>query len=340
MKKRNHEPQVRIFSGDYNPTLAQNVADSLKLPLDQATITRFSNGEVKAEVPARSREEEGEKISAVRGDHVFIIQSHGSPDIDANIMEHLALVNAARRASAADVTAVMPYRGYSRADRPDNSHESFMGPLVMRAFAEAGANRIIEIDPHSGQAAGFLPNFHTEYTAIPAHLVIDDYIRSLYDAETRDTFAMVAPDSGRTKMNRHYADRHKMGRAIVDKLRTGPNEVETGTVVGDVQNKHCIMIDDMIDTGGTILKGAQTLREKGASSVSIIATHGILSGNAISNIIHAKEQGVIERIAVTDTLKMPQDTPEGLIDVISVVPLIRKAIKRVYNGESVSEAFN
>lgn len=335
MKKRNNEPSVRIFSGEYDPSLAQNVADSLRLPFDNAKITRFSNGEVKAEVPDRR----DEKVAAVRGDNVFIIQSHGSPDVDANIMEHLALVNAARRASAADVTAIMPYRGYSRADRPDNSHESFMGPLVMRAFAAAGANRIIEIDPHSGQAAGFLPDFNIEYTAIPAHLVIDDYVRALYDDNTRDDFIMVSPDSGRSKMNRRYADRHKMGRAIVDKIRTGANEVETGTVVGNVDNKHCIMIDDMIDTGGTILQGARTLRSLGASGVSIIATHGVLSGRAIDNIIKAKEEGAIERIAVTDTLRLPHDTPEGLIDVISVVPLIRKAIKRVHNGESVSEAF-
>lgn len=324
MKERKISAKARIITGEYDPAFAERVAEHLDLPLEQGLVTHFANTELKAEVPA------------VRGNHVFVIQSHGAP-VNQRLMEHVALINAAKRASAGNITAVVPYRGYGRADRPDNSHESYMGPIAMRMLVMAGADRIVEIDPHSGQSAGFLPDFNVEYTTVPAYPAIDEYLRStIYPAGDNENYIMVAPDSGRAKTNRHYAERHKMGRAIVDKLRTGANQVELSDVVGNVEGLHCIMIDDMFDTAGTIIQGAEALRDRGASDVSIIATHGVLSGPAIERILSAKERGVIGHIAVTDTLKLPEHTPNGLIDIISVAPLLADALGNIFNDRSVS----
>ncbi len=236
-------------------------------------------------------------------------------------MEQLAIIDAARNTSAREVTAVIPYRGYGRADRPDNSHESYMGQLTMQMIEAAGANRIIEVDPHAGQSAGFLRNVTTEYTAIPSHPVLQRYIRDeILDPFGSDDVVIVSPDSGRAKLNRRYAQHFDRPRAIVDKIRTGANQAEASEIVGTVEGMRCIVIDDMVDTAGTLVQGAQALKDHGAKEVNFLATHGILSGPAIERLALAKQQGVLARIAVTDTLKLPTDTPAGLIDVISVAP--------------------
>lgn len=321
-------PRVRILSGTYHPEFAEAVANQLDLEVDPVTITRFANTEMKAEVPI------------VRGDHVFVIQSHGAP-VSETIMEQRHIINAARRASAHDVTAVVPYRGYGRADRPDNSHESYMGPLVMRDLISAGANRILEVDPHAGQSAGFLPDFSSEYTPIPSSPVIREYIQHTLMAEgDPDDIVIVSPDSGRAKLNRRYAEHFKKPRAIVDKLRTGANQTEAMEFIGNVAGKRCIMIDDMIDTAGTIVAGAELLMKNDAREVTLIATHGLLSGPAIERLRTAKVNRVVSRIAVTDTLRLPHDTPEGLIEVVSVAPLVGQAIHHIHNGKSVSVLFD
>lgn len=327
MKGRKLRSSAHIFTGTYDPGFADHVAESIKLEVEPVEITRFANSELKAEVPT------------VRGDHVFVVQSHGAP-VNETMMEHLALINAARRASARDITAVIPYRSYGRADRPDNSHESFMGPLAMRFFEAAGANRIIEVDPHAGQSAGFLNGFTTEYTPIPSYPAIQEYIAANFITGEEDNACIVSPDSGRAKLNRRYAEYFNRPRAIVDKVRTGTNHAEVMEVVGRVAGMRCIMIDDMIDTAGTIVQGATALKDLGAEDVTIIATHGIFSGPAIERLATAKESGIIGTIAVTDTLRLPHDIPEGLVDTITVASLVGTAIRNVFRGRSVSNGFH
>lgn len=326
MKERKLRSSAHIFTGEYNPDLARHVAESVDLEVEDVKITRFANTELKAEVPT------------VRGDHVFVVQSHGAP-VNETLMEQAAIINAARRASARDVTAVVPYRGYGRADKPDNSHESFMGPLTMRFLAEAGADRILEVDPHAGQSAGFLGSFAVEYTPIPSYPAIQEYISNNFIRPEGDNVCIVSPDSGRAKLNRRYAEYFNRPRAIVDKIRTGTNKAEVMEIVGQVANMHCIMIDDMIDTGGTIVEGATALKNFGAEDVTIIATHGIFSGPAIERLAKAKEAGIIGTIAVTDTLQLPARTPDGLIDTISVAPLVGEAIRNVFYDQSVSNGY-
>ena len=328
MKERIRSSQARILSGRYDPDFARKVAQSVDLPLEMAKITQFSNGEIKAEVP-----------SAVRDDYVFIIQSHGfskHASVNDTIAEHVAMVSAANNASAGRIIAVTPYRGYGRADRPDNSHESFMGPVPMRTLESVGMKEMIEIDPHAGQSAGFFKDNKTLYDVIPSSPVIQKYITDHFMASADDKLCIVSPDAGRAKLNRRYADHFDRPLVIVDKNRTGANETKVMRVVGSVAGLSCVMIDDMIDTGGTIIEGARALKELGAENVTVIATHGLFSGPAIERFMKAKEEGIVGNIVVTDTLRLPEDTPEGLIEVISVASLVGDAIRRVFHGESVS----
>jgi ribose-phosphate pyrophosphokinase len=326
MKERKLRTRPVILSGSYSTEFTQKVGDYLGLPVDDVKLTQFANTEVKAEVPA------------VRGADVFVFQSHGAP-VNESIMEQAAIINAARRASARDVTAVVPYRGYGRADRPDNSHESYMGPLVMRFLAEAGANRILEVDPHAGQSAGFLKDFSTEYTAIPAHPAIQQYLEKIMAVGDPDDIVIVSPDSGRAKLNRRYAAHFDKQRAIIDKMRTGANRAEVMAIIGQVAGMRCVIIDDMIDTGGTIVEGAEALMGQGAKEVIIVATHGILSGPATERLLSAKRNATISRIAVSDTLRLPHGLTSEPVDVISVAPLVGEAIRSIYHGESVSANF-
>ena len=331
MNERIHTSNAHILSGRYDPEFARKVAESADLPFEMAQITQFSNGEVKAEVP-----------TAVRDDYVFVIQSHGSSkhvSINDTIAEHIAMISAANNASAAKVIAVNPYKGYGRADRPDGPHESFMGPLIMRALEEAGMNAMIEIDPHAGQSAGFFKNNETSYIPIPSSPVIQQYITDRFITGEDDKLCIVSPDAGRAKLNRRYADHFDRPLVIVDKNRTGANQTKVMRVIGSVAGLHCVMIDDMIDTGGTIIEGAQALKDQGAESVTVVATHGLFSGPAIERFVAAKESGVISNITVTDTLRLPKDTPEGLIEVISVASLVGDAIRRVFHGQSVSDMY-
>lgn len=326
MKERIHSSKSRILTGSYDLEFARKIAQELDLPLEVPDITRFANSEVRAEVPA------------VRGDHVFVVQSHCAP-VNESLMEQIAVISAANNASADKITAVVPYRSYGRADRPDNSHQSFMGPLAMRFLEQAGADSIIEVDPHAGQSAGFFSDVKTEYTPIPSYPAIQKYIAERFITGDDDKVCIVSPDSGRAKLNRRYAEYFDRPRAVVDKIRTGANEAEVMEVIGKVAHMNCIMIDDMIDTGGTIIEGAAALKDLGAESITVVATHGLFSGPAIERFIKAKADGTISNLIVTDTLRLPDDTPEGLVEVISVASLVGDAIRRVFHGQSVSDMY-
>ena len=324
MRERSLETRPVILSGSYDPAFADRIAEHLDASVEPVKTTRFANTELKAEVPS------------LRGADVFVVQSHGAP-VNETLMEQAAIVNAARRAAAREVTAVMPYRGYGRADKPDNSHESYIGPIAMRLLVAAGADRLLEVDPHAGQSAGFLRDFRTEYTAIPAAPAICEYLAPLINDDP--DVVIVSPDSGRAKLNRHYAQYFDRPRAIVDKLRSGANKAEVMAVIGEVAGKRCFVIDDMIDTAGTIVEGAGALMKLGATEVNVVATHGILSDPAIERLINAKAAGTIARIAVTDSLRLPAKTPAGLIDTIGIAPLVGDAISAIYHDQSVSERF-
>ena len=328
MKERIHNTQARILSGTYDPEFARKIAESVDLPLEMAKVTRFSNGEIEAAVP-----------SAVRGDQVFIVQSHGfsrHASVNDIVAEHKAIVSAARNASAGKIIVVNAFRAYGRSDRPNDSHGSFMGPELMHSLERLGMNEMIEVDPHAGQSAGFFDKPETTYTPIPSSPVIRRFIDDRFITGEDDKLCIVSPDAGRAKLNRRYAEYFNRPRAVVDKIRTGANEAEVMEVIGRVAGMNCIMIDDMIDTGGTIIEGAQALRNLGAESVTVMATHGLFSGPAIERFVDAKEKGIVSNIVVTDTLRLPEDTPEGLIEVISVASLVGDAIRRVFHGQSVS----
>ncbi|NCU37594.1 ribose-phosphate pyrophosphokinase [Candidatus Saccharibacteria bacterium] len=326
MKERILHTNATILSGSRHPEFAASVAAHLDAPLGEIKLTRFANSEIKVEVPA------------VRDNYVFVIQSHGAP-VDEALMEQAAIINAAQRASARDITAVVPYRGYGRADKPDNQHESYMGPLTMRILESAGANRMIEVDPHAGQSAGFFEKPSTEYTPIPSYPAIIRYLEPIMNEPGSDV-VIVSPDSGRAKLNRHYAEHFDRLRAIVDKMRTGTNHVEVMDIIGKVAGTHCVMIDDMIDTAGTIIEGATALRKLGAETITIVATHGIFSEPAVERLWRARESQIIDKVAVTDTLALPSDMPEDLVDIISVAPLVGDAIHDIYHGKSVSSRYS
>ena len=325
MKERKLRTRPVILTGNYDPTFAAHVAEQLDMDVTPVEVTHFADGEIKARIE-----------ESVRGADVFVIQSHGAP-VNTSIMEHLAIINAAHYGSAREITAVFPYRSYGRADRIAAPHESFMGKLAMDFFHSAGANRILEVDPHAGQSMGF---FNGLYDTVPAAPAIRQYIQTRMQ-EIDGPVAIVSPDAGRAKLIRHYADAlGNLPRAIVDKKRTDANQAEVATVIGDVEGMHCFMIDDMFDTGGTIIKGARALRELGAISVDILATHGIFSSPATEQLTRAHDSGIIDRIAVTDTLKLPAAMDPALIDQISITGLVARAIERIYNDESVSGYFN
>lgn len=324
MKKRKISTKPVILTGSYNPEFAHSVGDYLNMEVSEVEITRFANTEIKTR-----------HLESVRDSDVFIIQSHGAP-VNDMLMEHLALVNAAHHGSAREITAVMPYRAYGRADRIALPHESFMGKAVIDFFSTAGANRIVEVDPHSGQSMGF---FDGLYDAVPAAPAIRGYMAQRMEDINEDV-VIVSPDAGRAKLNRHYAEYFDLSRAVVDKVRTGKNKAEVASVIGDVAGKACFMIDDMIDTGGTIVGAAAALRDLGATEVNVLATHGIFSGNAPERFEAAIKNGTIKSLAVTDTLKLPEGFDPKLVDTISIAHLVGEALRKIYNGESVSGYFN
>lgn len=212
-----------------------------------------------------------------------------------------------------------------------------MGPLALRFLAMAGADRILEVDPHAGQSAGFLSDFGIEYTPIPASPAIYEYLAGQMGDDP--DVVIVSPDSGRAKLNRRYAEYFDRPRAIIDKLRSGANKTEVMALIGEVAGKRCFVIDDMIDTAGTAVEGAEALMNAGALEVNLIATHGVLSDPAIERLVRAQNAGIVGHIAVTDSLRLPAHTPAGLIDQISVAPLVGDAIQAIYHGESVSQRF-
>jgi ribose-phosphate pyrophosphokinase len=311
--------KLHLISGRAHPALAEEVAAILEVDLVDANLSDFANGEIFCKF-----------AESVRGGDVFILQTHASTaDMSINdaIMEHLIMVDAAGRASAKRTTVVAPFNGYARQDRKASGREPITAKLVADQFRVAGASRMVSVDLHSNQLQGFFEGPWDHLVAMP---VLCDALGKL-----ADDLVVVSPDAGRVKVAERYAQKLDADLAIVHKRRlpNKENAVEAKDVVGDVSGKPCVLIDDMIDTGGTIVAAAELLKEKGASKVIAATTHGVFSGRAIERI----ENSCIEKVVVTNTLPLTRLIDK--IEVVSIAPLIAAAIKGIFEDTSVSEIF-
>jgi ribose-phosphate pyrophosphokinase len=315
--------KLHIVSGRANLPLAEEIAEGLGVELGESNCEDFANGEIHCRF--------GE---SVRGMDVFIIQSHGassSMSVNDAIFEHLQMVDAARRASAKRITAVMPFYGYGRQDRKAEGREPIAAKLVANMFAVAGADRLMSVDLHSGQIQGFFDGPFDHLVAQP--VLVDHLLRNM-----GDDLVVVSPDAGRVKVAERYANVLHADLAIVHKRRVkgAKNAVEAKEVVGNVAGRTCVLIDDMIDTGGTLVAAAEVLIEQGARQVCAAATHGVLSGPAIDSL----KNSVISKVVVTNTLPLPSDKQIDKIEVLSVARIIADAIDAVFEDTSVSEIFD
>ncbi len=304
----------KVFSGSANPEFSKLVAKYLTMPLSQAEIKRFSDGEI------------GVQISeSVRGRNVFIIQSTCAPAND-NLMELLILTDALRRSSANEITAVIPYFGYARQDRKAAPRVPISAKLVANLIQVAGINRIVTMDLHAGQIQGF---FDIPVDNLYGSIVFKDYV----ERKNLKNPIIASPDIGGVARARNFAEKLGLDMVIVDKRRERANVSEVMNIIGDVKGKDVILLDDMIDTAGTIVKAAKVLKDKGATSVMACCTHAVLSGKAYERI----EEGELDELVVTDTISLKRKSDK--ITVLTVAPLFAEVIRRVYHNESVNGLF-
>jgi ribose-phosphate pyrophosphokinase len=310
--------KVCVFSGRANPALALAIAQYVETPLGKCRVTRFSDGESFVEI--------GENV---RGVDAFVIQPTGAPTND-NVMELLIMVDALRRASAGAITAVIPYYGYARQDRKVAPRTPITSKLVADLIQTAGVNRVVSVDLHAGQIQGFFNIPFDNLYALPVFL--EDYLRKHFDS----TAVFVSPDAGGVERTRAYAKRLSCAMAIVDKRRESPNVSEVMNLIGEVRGKDCIIIDDIIDTAGTLAGAARALADKGAKRVVACATHGVFSGPAIERILEAP----ISEVVVTDSLAL-SDAAKACpkVRTITISRLLGEAIKRIHCSDSVSSLF-
>jgi len=306
-----------IFSGNANPELAKKICHNLKAPLGDAEVDRFNDGEIRT----RIKED-------VRGRDVFIVQPTCYP-VNENLMELLILIDAIKRSSARRITAVVPYYGYSRQDRKDRPRVPITAKLVANLITVAGASRVLTMDLHAGQIQGF---FDISLDNLFAVNVFMDY----FEHKHLPNLVVVSPDVGGIKMARAYAKKFKAGLAVVDKRRINDKEAEVMNIMGEVKGKNVCLIDDLVATAGTLVEAVAALKNAGAKKVFAAATHPVLSGPAIERIEHSE----LEELIVTDTIPIPKEKRTSRIKVVSVAPLLAKAIDRIHNEESVSTLFD
>ena len=304
----------KIFAGTASTEFAQEVCSILDVPVAKADIKRFSDGEISVQIS-----------ESVRGRDVFIIQSTGAPSND-NLMELLIMVDALRRSSASSITAVIPYFGYARQDRKAAPRVPITAKLVADMIETSGVDRVVTMDLHAGQIQGF---FDIPVDNLYGSITFENYIKS----KNLKNPIIASPDIGGVARARYFASRLGLDMVIVDKRREKANVAEVMNIIGDVEGKDVIMIDDMVDTAGTMVKAATALKNKGATSVMACATHPVLSGKAYDNI----ENGELDELIVTNTLV---SKPSKKISVLSVAPLFAEVIRRVYHNESVNSLFS
>lgn len=310
--------KLQVFAGRANPGLAQRVCERLEIPLGDATITPFPDGEINVKIN-----------DDVRGRDVFVVQPT-CPPVNDNLVELLLLLDTLRRSSAARITAVIPYYGYARKDRKDEGRVPISAKLVANLIASAGAHRVLCVDLHAPQIQGF---FDLPVDHLYASPVLTAHFREIGLCEIPDG-CIVAPDVGGIKQARAYAKLLGLPLAVVDKRRVSPDQAKAMHVIGDVDGRRCILVDDMISTGGTIAEAANALREHGAREVHVTATHAVFCGPAKQRLEGAK----LASIVVSDTIPRRDATPAG-VTTLSVGDLLGDAILRIHQGRSVSKLF-
>ena len=310
----------KIFAGSSNPLLATKIANDSGTSLGKLSIKRFTDGEIWVKYEEN-----------LRGNDVFIIQSTNPPA--DNVVELALLIDAAKRASAQRINVIMPYFGYSRQDRKDEPRVPISAKVMMDIFVKAGADRIVTMDLHSTQIQGFsskpVDNIYGSLVLMPE---LKKYFQAL---SKKDNLTVLIPDMGSSKLGQSYARRLGMSFALIDKRRSAHNQSEVVSVVGELKDKHVLIVDDMIDTAGTISNAAKVAKEKGALSVTVAATHGILSSNAIDKL----SDDIVGSIFLTDTVDMSQIKDNKKLKIISSAKIFAETINRIHSGESVSQLF-
>lgn len=315
-----HGKNIKLFAANSNPKLAEEIAQQLKLPLGESKVGLFSDGEIFVNI--------GE---TVRGSDVFVIQSTSSP-VNDNLMEMLIMIDAFKRASAGRITAVIPYFGYARQDRKAKARDPISAKLVADLIATAGADRVLTMDLHAAQIQGF---FNVPVDHLLGGPILAPYFLEKFK-DDMDDIVVVSPDFGSVTRARNFAQKLNVPIAIIDKRRPKPNVSEVMNIIGDVNGKKVILVDDMIDTAGTIVKGAEALVEKGgAKEVYACCTHPVLSGPAIERL----EASPIKELICLNTIELPPEKIMKKTKVLSVAPMFAEAIERIYEDESVSPLF-
>ena len=313
-----HGKDIKIFAGNSNKALAEEIAEKIGLPLGVATVGKFSDGECAINI--------GE---VVRGSDVFVVQSTCSP-VNDNLVELLIMIDALKRASAGRITAVMPYFGYARQDRKAKARDPISAKLVANIITVAGADRVLTMDMHTPQLQGFFDIPVDHLHGVPA---LASYFSGKFDKF--DDVVAVSPDVGSVTRTRKFAERLDIPIAIIDKRRPKANVSEIMNVVGDVANKKVILIDDLLDTGGTIVNAANALVEMGAKEAYACATHAVLSGNSLEKI----DKSAIKEFVTLNTIPLPKNGPVDKIKSLSVAGIFAEAIERIYGDISISTLF-
>ncbi|EMU53069.1 ribose-phosphate pyrophosphokinase [Clostridium butyricum 60E.3] len=314
-----HVRNIKIFTGNSHCKLAQDISDILGVAVGKSKVSTFSDGEISVDIN-----------ETVRGMDVFIVQSTCSP-VNNNLMELLIMIDAFKRASAGRITAVVPYYGYARQDRKAKSRDPITAKLVADLLTAAGANRVLTMDLHASQIQGY---FNIPVDHLLGGPILAEYFISK-GLEDQDDVVVVSPDLGSVTRARKFADNLHAPIAIIDKRRPKANVSEIMNIIGDVEGKRCILIDDMIDTAGTITNAANALKDLGAKNVYACCTHGVLSGPAMDRI----NKSAIEELVMLNTIPLSQDKESAKIRSISVAPLFAEAIKRIYDDQPISKLF-
>ena len=309
--------EIKIFSGNANPALAKEICQRMNIPLGNAVVGRFSDGEINVQI-----------VDNVRGMDVFVVQPTSSP-VNRHLMELLIMIDALKRASAARITAVLPYYGYGRQDRKVQPRVPITSKLVADLITTAGANRVLTIDLHAGQIQGF---FNIPVDNLFAAPVLLDYCRG----KKFNNLTVVSPDAGGVERARAFAKRLDAALAIIDKRRDKPNVAQVMHIIGDVKGRDCLLVDDMVDTAGTLTEGAAALKADGAGNIYAACTHSVLSGPAMQRL----NDSAMSELITTNTLSLDSKQREcKKLTVLSVAPLLAEAITRIHEETSLSSLF-
>ena len=311
------ENKLRIFSGNANPDLAREIAAYLGTTVGDAVINRFNNGEVQVMIN-----------ESVRGKDIFIVQPTCGPSVNDNVMELLIRADAFKRASASHITAIIPYYGYARQDRKARGREPITAKLMADLLESAGITRVVTIDLHAAQIQGF---FNIPFDHMPGGPILAEYIKE----KNLDDMIVVSPDLGGVSRARNMAERLNCGLAIIDKRRPEPGVAEVMNLIGSVEGKTAILVDDMVDTAGSLTEGARALKKFGAKEIYACCTHPVLTDPALSRIA----QSDITELVVTNTIPLPPAKKHPKIKVLSVAPILAETVLRIFNDWSVSQLF-